>query len=239
MLFQDGLWLHGLQARGKLKMSSTNRGSDRAEADFYQTPDWCVQRLVEKLGLPGGKWLEPGAGEGDLIKAMGRGCVYWTALELREECRANLEKIQPPVEIIITDKFIDPSVPEDQKPLHGRHFDVAFGNPPYSLAIEFIQESLKYCDIVVMLLRLNFLSTRSRAPFMQEHTPDVYVLPDRPSFTGHGTDSSEYAWFVWDKSKLPGDPGLVVVLNTTSPAEKQAARENRIKTAKEVADNVK
>jgi hypothetical protein len=32
---------------------------------------------------------------------------------------------------------------------------------------------------------------------MRARTPDVYVLPNRPSFTGGSTDSIEYAWFVW------------------------------------------
>ena len=29
----------------------------------------------------------------------------------------------------------------------------------------------------------------------------LYVLSKRPSFTGKGTDSAAYAWFVWDNSK--------------------------------------
>ena len=33
---------------------------------------------------------------------------------------------------------------------------------------------------------------------MTKHPPDLYVLPNRPSFTKNGnTDSIEYAWFVW------------------------------------------
>ena len=32
---------------------------------------------------------------------------------------------------------------------------------------------------------------------MRAKPPDVFVLPDRPSFTGEGSDSADYAWFVW------------------------------------------
>ena len=49
---------------------------------------------------------------------------------------------------------------------------------------------------------------------MRAQEPDVYVLPNRPSFTGHGTDSCEYAWFVFGASR-PKPRGLVRVLATT------------------------
>ena len=178
----------------KTKMKRT----ERHESDFYATPRWTVHRLLEVLHLRGGDWLEPGAGEGDLIRAVaetGRNDINWTALELRPECKSHLEKLKPRPEIIITDKFI--GAPERERPLRGRRFDVAFGNPPFSLAIEFIRECFEVADRVVFLLRLNFLATSSRSRFMRTYAPDIYVLPQRPSFNGRGTDSQEYAWFVW------------------------------------------
>ena len=204
-------------------MSATNRGGTRQPDDFYATPAWCVERLLEKLQLPGGNWLEPGAGEGNLIKAVRRNDIRWTALELREECRPRLEALDVRPEIIITDKFIE-NVPEDQKPLHGRHFDVAFGNPPFNLAMEFIEESLKYADTVVMLLRLNFIGTQGRCEFMQTHAPDLYILPDRPSFDGKGSDSIEYAWFVWNKASLNRSVGQTTVLDRTPAAVRKATK---------------
>lgn len=196
-------------------MSATNRGGTRHPSDFYATPSWCVDRLLEKLTLPGGAWLEPGAGEGNIIKAVQRSDIRWTALELQPVCRPALERLTPRPEIIITDKFISPGLPEEEKPLNGRRFDVAFGNPPFSLAQEFVEESLRYADAVVMLLRLNFLGSAGRCCFMQTHAPDVYVIPDRPSFSGRGTDSIEYAWFVWQQGRARRSSGLVTVLNTT------------------------
>ncbi len=146
---------------------------------------------------------------------MKRSDVRWTALELPAECRQNLELLTPRPEIIITDKFISPALPEEQKPLHGRRFDVALGNPPFSLAQEFVEESMRVADTVVMLLRLNFIGSAGRSAFMQKHTPDVYVLPDRPSFDGRGTDSIEYAWFVWQGRAARRSVGAIAVLDTT------------------------
>ena len=55
---------------------------------------------------------------------------------------------------------------------------------------------------VIMLLRINFLSSQKRYDFWQQFPPDgLFVLSKRPSFTGTGTDSQEYAWFVWSDIK--------------------------------------
>ena len=80
--------------------------------------------------------------------------------------------------------------------------------------MEFLTHAMLFADRVVMLLRLNFLAGGGRADFMRAQEPDVYVLPNRPSFTGHGTDSCEYAWFVFGASR-PKPSGIVRVLATT------------------------
>jgi len=207
-------------------MSSTNRREVLDPTDVYAkpywdaTPAWVVRRLFERLTLPGGNWLEPGAGKGNLIRAVARTDVKWTALELREECRPHLESLDPRPEIVITDKFIE-SVADSQKPLYGRKFNVAIGNPPYPRALKFIQESLKLADTVVMLLRLNFLGSSKRAQFMWDHTPDVYVLPNRPSFTGKGAANMEYGWFVWRHGDAGRSEGKLIMLAETPRAERQ------------------
>jgi hypothetical protein len=74
---------------------------------------------------------------------------------------------------------------------------------------------------VIMLLRLNFLASEERSEFMQRTRPDVYVLPNRPSFVLAGkTDSIEYAWFHWHKNST----GIVRVLPTTPIEERRTRR---------------
>lgn len=207
-------------------MSSTKRGGQKSEADFYPTPAWCTRRLLERLRLPEGDWLEPGAGDGALIRAVSekRQDIRWTALELREECAPRL-KLPSVKDIIITDKFVEPGVPEEKKPLYGRLFDVAFGNPPFSLAMPFIHESLRYCDNVVFLLRLNYMGSEERNAWMKDHMPDIYILPNRPSFRGDGqTDSIEYAWYHWNKNNLRRTDGKVTLLGLTSAKERKQDR---------------
>jgi hypothetical protein len=90
--------------------------------------------------------------------------------------------------------------------------------------MEFIRRSLELnTRYVVMLQRLNYIGTETRFPFMKMNPPDIYVLPNRPSFKSTGeTDSIEYAWFVWDKLNLVRPNGLYTMLNLTSKEERKA-----------------
>jgi len=94
--------------------------------------------------------------------------------------------------------------------------DVAFTNPPFSLALPFLVKMLVECDTVIALLRINFLGSQQRKTFWQAHPPShLFPLAKRPSFTGKGTDSTEYAWFVWQNNPKNGvisvGPGIYVI----------------------------
>jgi len=178
-------------------VSSTNRGGRRSPADNYATPAWCVERLLEARTFPPGSWLEPAAGNGAIVTAVNRTDVDWRLWEIRSEERARLAEASPGARVRIGD-FIRAN---QEGELDGQRFAVAITNPPFSLAQDFIDACLAHSDTVVMLLRLNYLASKTRFDFMSTNTPDVYVLPTRPSFSGGTTDSVEYAWFVWGRGK--------------------------------------
>jgi hypothetical protein len=178
-------------------VSATNRGGRRSPADFYSTPEWCVRRLLEVVPLPGGAWLEPAAGDGAIVRAVGRTDITWDLWELRSSERPALRRSAPGAEITIGD-FLEKARAAQ---LGRKRYAVAITNPPFRLAQAFIDACLGCADTVVMLLRLNYLASKARWEFMSTHTPDVYVLPNRPSFTGGGTDSIEYSWFVWGRQR--------------------------------------
>lgn len=194
-------------------MSSTNRGSQRVAADHYPTPSWCVHRLLETVDLPHGRWLEPCAGNGAIIDACNsmRAGLRWSAMELRPTCRAALsERVDAAESLLLGD------VREHADWLHAQQPDVIITNPPFRFARDVMECVVGGDAVVVLLLRLNFLASASRATFMRRHPPDVYVLPNRPSFVGSGkTDSVEYAWFVWPPGPANRTHGRLCVLPPT------------------------
>lgn len=55
--------------------------------------------------------------------------------------------------------------------------------------------------IKYQMLRINFLGSIARHEWWKNNQPTaLYVLSKRPSFSGKGTDATDYAWFVWDKT---------------------------------------
>lgn len=208
-----------MSATNRKKKSSNNdvESTKRAENDFYPTPEWAIHRFLEKAEwrLPSGIWLEPCAGSGAIIKAMRtanikNNAVPFCAVELQAGLTSSLLEIPGVFEAYNCD-FLEWDFVKDNKTSSIEKIDAIITNPPYSLAFDMIKHSLKQADAVYMLLRVNFLASETRSEWMKENTPDVYVLPNRPSFRGKGTDACEYAWFCWDKHTT----GKLVVLDST------------------------
>lgn len=177
-------------------MSATNRGSKRKECDFYATPFDCVEKLLNNIDLNkyGDEILEPSAGNGNIVKVLKERYKNKniTSLELRDEELNNLNLYSDKV---IIEDFLHIDL--------NKKYDIIIGNPPYSLAIEFVEkclDSLNDDGVLIFLLRTAFLESKSRHTFWQNNPlSGLYVLSKRPSFTGHGTDATSYSWFIWNK----------------------------------------
>jgi hypothetical protein len=202
----------------RAKRLTKRRKTKRKPSDAYLTPPWCVHRLLEiaDFRLPGGAWLEPAAGPGRIINTVSsrRKDVRWDAIELRAKCQGDLVKAVGSSSRVAMGDFLSDSFPTKQ-------YNVIFTNPPFSLAMHFVKKCLQCADHVVMLLRLGFLGSAIRADFFRQHPPDIYLLPDRPSFLKSGkTDNSYYAWCVWRQGKHT--KGAFRVLATTPLSERKA-----------------
>lgn len=195
--------------------SSTGRGKEREQFDHYPTPFWCVRRFLEAADLGGEHWFEPCAGEGNIIEVINefRTGISWTACDIQPGAESILRKLTD--DVIIGD-FLEQTT----------RADVIISNPPFNLALPIVQHALTLAeDYVAMLLRLDFLGTQDRCGFLRDNTPDVYVLPNRPSFTpDRQTDSSEYGWFVWN-ARLYSNYGNVHVLDLTPLDERTRDRD--------------
>jgi hypothetical protein len=211
--------------------------------DNYPTPAWCVDSILRYLTLAhpdilncGRRWLEASAGDGAIIAAANAFWqredephrVSWTAVELRRSCRQKLETcVGNRGRVVIGDFLSHKTVAalRSRRPLSSFQFDVSIGNPPYSLAMEFVRTSMVLAKHTILLLRTSFLESEKRVSFMQVHCPDVYVLPNRPCFVDGHSDSCSYAWMHWDAGVIRSS-GEIVVLPAT-PRNERASRTKR------------
>lgn len=196
-------------------MSSTGRGPRLGGPDdFYVTPSWVVDRLLDVWTPPPGTLLEPAAGDGAIIRAINARIGaqnLWVAVE----CRATAApKIQGAYATAIAD-FLT----WEPAPHLVTQVTAVITNPPFKDAEAFVRRASDMFPeaALAFLVRLGFLASEERISLWRDlGAPDVFVLPNRPSFTPNGaTDSSDYAWIVLPPE--PRDFGVVRVLASTSP----------------------
>ena len=209
-----------MSATGRKKYKTKDVQEERDPFDYYPTPNWCVQRFLEKAAhrLLVGNWIEPTAGDGAIIRSInqyGRGFekIQWTSVEIQERFKQQLAEVSE--EVWIGD-FIEYS--------SSRKVEVCITNPPYKLAEAIVKHAQTQAKVVVMLLRINFLASEVRRDWMDQDTPDIYVIPNRPSFRGKGSDATEYAWFVWDEKSC----GKIEILECT-PKSIRAAEKRKVR----------
>lgn len=197
-----------MSATGRKKHKAKDKKEERDPFDYYPTPNWCVQRFLEKAShrLPIGHWIEPAAGNGAIIRSVsqfGKGFenVKWTSVEIQDRFKEQLSEVSKTVHIGNFIKYLNPPPKAE----------VCITNPPYKLAESMVKHAQTQAKVVVMLLRINFLASETRRDWMDQDTPDIYVIPNRPSFRGKGSDATEYAWFVWDDKSC----GRIFILDST------------------------
>ena len=155
-------------------MSRQKTGQRLNPTDFYATPPWCYENLEIDWSIFSSAH-EPCRGDGRIH--------FFLEEEQKLPCTYS--------EINEGKDFFD----------WEEGTDLILTNPPFSIAREFIDHSLATCETCIMLLRINYLGSIGRHEWWKENTPiALHVLSKRPSFTGKGTDATDYAWYVWDKS---------------------------------------
>ena len=154
-------------------MSRQKEGVRLNATDFYPTPPWCYENLD----------------------------IDWSQFtSAHEPCRGDSR-----IYTFLQEKGIDTTWSEitEGKDFfeHKDSVDLIFTNPPFKIAQEFIDHAFSLAPTVVMLLRINFLGSIKRQAWWKDNPPTaMYVLSKRPSFTGDGTDATEYCWVCWDST---------------------------------------
>lgn len=93
-------------------------------------------------------------------------------------------------------------------------FDTMITNPPFSLAIPFVEKGLKHCEDVFILQRSNWLGTQKRSEWLSKSLlKTVYIIPKRPVWeidnkTNNVSDTYEYFWFHFSVNKINIKPEI-------------------------------
>jgi hypothetical protein len=158
--------------------------NERAENDFYPTPDHVTMDIMRLEKFCGDIW-EPACGDGAMSKVLSikGNPVYSSDLIDRGYGSA-------PVNFLTTYRKVNNIIT----------------NPPFILAEKFVYHALQNAsNKVAMFLKLSFLEGAARK-IMFEQTPlaRVYVYSKRVSLrrNGEGKQGSgmiAFAWFVWEQ----------------------------------------
>lgn len=197
---------------GEYTTINPNSDKKRAINDVYLTPRGMAKATLDLLPerfIPK-NILDPGMGTG----IWGEACynkwnVKSVGVEIRSKENTNAKYSNAYRDTYYEDDFTHYTslYPKDWQVI-GK-YDLVIGNPPFSLAEDFIRESFRWLapkGYLVLLLRLAYLASEKRYLSLWKDYPlkELHVSSRRPSFyyeeTGaKGTDGEEYAIFVWQK----------------------------------------
>ena len=162
-------------------------GYAKAEHDWYLEPAWIVDAMLDAEKIPSGTicW-DPSCGAGNIperVKARG---LYCAASDITDRGYGAVGN------------FFDYISPKDNA-------TIIISNPPFGCMEQYVRHALSLVSgRVIILARLAFLESQSRAQFFTE-TPlaRVWVSRRRASMPPGGANvvarggSIPFAWFVW------------------------------------------
>ncbi|WP_303024832.1 NAD(P)-dependent oxidoreductase [Anaerotignum lactatifermentans] len=176
--------------------SSNHSHKQRESLDYYATDPQAVEMLLELENFCPRIW-EPACGEGHITEVL-KNHGY----------------------SVFSSDLIDRGV--NDKTFDFLHTDMGqwdgdiITNPPYSLAVEFIEKSLQSIPDgrkVAMFLKLQFLEGKKRKEFFKKYPPVVvYVSASRIRCYRNGMKPTKgndsavaYCWYIWIKG-YSGEP---------------------------------
>jgi len=209
-------------------MTAKNIKKKSDPLDRYYTPKWvtkqCFDLVVPEICPTPAAILEPGAGTGNFIdRARERfpdSRIVGFEFDPAAKGWSNADESLLKLDFTTTKGLLRVA-----KTAPNGGFDLAIGNPPFTHAQAFIENSLKVADTLIFLLRQGFLSSEKRFPFWQEFPPThLFTLCNRPKFVeGSGGDSADYCFLCYDGHEMKvGEPAKFYQLPPVSLEERKA-----------------
>lgn len=172
------------------------------EFDFYETPKWAVEKVLEAMLIDGivnkyDEVYEPCVGAGAISD------VLMTYGFKNLKCSD-----------IQTENYIKGEKGVDVYEVEDNVCDVVITNPPYNLMTlkekdggSILKEFLRIANKkVILLLNVFFLSSKERKELLENsHLRHMYIHSDRVTMYPYGEEKPKnggtkmYVWIVWDK----------------------------------------
>lgn len=161
----------------------------RRENDFYSTPDFATEALLEREIFYGDVW-EPCCGSGSISKILQKHNFQVYSSDLVERGFGDIN-----IDFLIAEK---------------RSANI-ITNPPYSLAEEFLFKAKEASEHkIALLLRTAFVESAGRYDLFQDKKfplKKILQFSKRINFLEKGSPNFCSAWFIWDKEYI-GNPTI-------------------------------
>jgi hypothetical protein len=195
------------------KLMGSHSATERAKDDFYQSSPEIANALFEcvKTGIKGNKVYATGlentviidssVGTGVLLEPFKKVCWYFIGYDIADR---GYEKVR------VQDWLTVQPGDEAKEIWYFRHPKIIVQNPPFKLALEFVQHGLELLnkgELLFSLHRIQFLETRERFAKLygnKQKPKYVFVFANRvtcvaPDVPNKGQGAMCYAWFMWQK----------------------------------------
>ena len=166
-----------------LKITGANQGRERNAHDFYPTPSYAVQSLLDQEKFTD-VW-ECACGDGAICKVLDDNNIKNIGTDLIDyNCG-----YQSNIDFLLETKLLAPEI---------------ITNPPFSLALEFTEKAMNLgVKKLALLVRLQFLEGVKRGELFKKYPPkNIYVFSKRLSFNVTGEFQSggvmAFAWFIFE-----------------------------------------
>lgn len=164
---------------------TTKRFADLNGPDFFPTPKWATEALIDNESFKGDIW-ECACGNGAMSEVLETVSPHTFSSDLYDRGYG-----EPGVDFLNAEKRVTNIIT----------------NPPYNAAESFVHNGLQLANKkFALLLRLAFLEggNRQRSIFSTSPPARVWVFSERITFYPAGAEvkgsgTTAYAWFVWDK----------------------------------------
>lgn len=170
-------------------MVTNRRTAEDDGIDFYPSPEWCVEALLDNEKFSNGVW-EPACGDGAISKVLERYNYKPYSTDLHDHGYTKLdEKLD-----FLTHDYSGKS-------------DI-ITNPPYNIINEFTLKALSTKQRkTALLVRLAFLEGQERHDDIFSKYPParIYVFSERITMykkyakNKKGSGTTAYCWVVWDR----------------------------------------